>query len=40
MEVYGRTGQVLTVAQNGLRVRLAGKPEEDTPGDRPQVSRG
>jgi predicted dehydrogenase len=29
MEVYGRTGQVLTVAQNGLRVRLAGKPEED-----------
>jgi glucose-fructose oxidoreductase len=29
MEVYGRTGQVLTVAQNGLRVRLAGKPEEE-----------
>jgi predicted dehydrogenase len=29
MEVYGRTGQVLTVAQNGLRVRLAGKPEEN-----------
>lgn len=28
MEVYGRTGQVLTVAQNGLRVRLEGKPEE------------
>ena len=28
MEVYGRTGQVLTVAQSGLRVRLAGKPEE------------
>jgi predicted dehydrogenase len=28
MEIYGRTGQVLTVAQNGLRVRLAGKPEE------------
>jgi predicted dehydrogenase len=29
LEVYGRTGQVLTVAQNGLRVRLAGKPEEE-----------
>jgi predicted dehydrogenase len=28
MEVYGRTGQVLTVAQKGLRVRLAGKPED------------
>jgi predicted dehydrogenase len=28
MEVYGRTGQVLTVAQGGLRVRLAGEPEE------------
>ena len=28
MEVYGRTGQVLTVGQNGLRVRLEGKPEE------------
>jgi predicted dehydrogenase len=28
MEVYGRTGQVLTVGQGGLRVRLAGKPEE------------
>src|ERR1700737_583425 len=28
MEVYGQTGQVLTVAQDGLRVRLAGKPEE------------
>ncbi len=28
MEIYGRTGQVLTVAQDGLRVRLAGKPEE------------
>jgi len=28
MEIYGRTGQVLTVAQNGLRVRLAGKQEE------------
>jgi scyllo-inositol 2-dehydrogenase (NADP+) len=29
MELYGRTGQVLTVARNGLRVRLAGKPEEE-----------
>ena len=28
MEIYGRTGQVQTVAQNGLRVRLAGKQEE------------
>jgi predicted dehydrogenase len=28
MEIYGRTGQVLTVAQNGLRIRLAGKQEE------------
>jgi predicted dehydrogenase len=28
MEIYGRTGQVMTVAQSGLRVRLAGKPEE------------
>jgi predicted dehydrogenase len=40
MEIYGRTGQVLTVGLNGLRVRLAGKPEEirqgpaiPTPGD-------
>jgi len=29
MEVYGRTGQVITVAQKALRVRLAGKPEEE-----------
>ncbi len=28
MEVYGRTGQALTVGQKGLRVRLDGKPEE------------
>ncbi len=28
MEIYGRTGQVLTVEQTGLRVQLAGKPEE------------
>ncbi|WP_165250410.1 Gfo/Idh/MocA family protein [Paludisphaera soli] len=28
MEVYGRTGQVLTVAQDGVRVRLEGRPEE------------
>jgi predicted dehydrogenase len=28
MEVYGRTGQALTVGQRGLRVRLEGKPEE------------
>jgi predicted dehydrogenase len=28
MEVYGRTGQVLTVGQSGLRVRLPGKAEE------------
>jgi predicted dehydrogenase len=28
MEVYGRTGQVLTVGQGGLRVRLPGRPEE------------
>jgi predicted dehydrogenase len=28
MEVYGRTGQALTVGQSGLRVRLPGKPEE------------
>ena len=28
MEVYGRTGQVVTVGQSGLRVRLPGKPEE------------
>jgi predicted dehydrogenase len=28
MEIYGRTGQVLTVAENGLRVHLAGKQEE------------
>ena len=28
LEVYGRTGQALTVGQTGLRVRLEGKPEE------------
>jgi predicted dehydrogenase len=28
LEVYGRTGQVLTVGQDGLRVRLAEKAEE------------
>ncbi len=28
MEVYGRTGQALTVGQKGLRVRLEGKSEE------------
>jgi predicted dehydrogenase len=28
MEIYGRTGQVHTVEQNGLRVHIAGKPEE------------
>ena len=28
MEVYGRTGQAITVGQSGLRVRLPGKPEE------------
>lgn len=28
MEIYGRAGQVLTSGQNGLRVRLPGKPEE------------
>ena len=28
MEIYGRTGQVVTAARDGLRVRLAGKPEE------------
>src|SRR4029077_21200068 len=28
MEIYGRTGQVLTVGRDGLRVRLAGKQEE------------
>ncbi len=28
MEIYGRTGQVLTVAQDGVRVRLEDKPEE------------
>lgn len=28
MEVYGRTGQVLTVRQDGLRVRLPGHAEE------------
>jgi predicted dehydrogenase len=28
MEVYGRTGQLLTVGPGGLRVRLPGKPEE------------
>ena len=28
MEIYGRTGQVLTVGRDDLRVRLAGKPEE------------
>ncbi len=28
MEVYGRTGQALTVGQGGLRVRLPGKSEE------------
>jgi predicted dehydrogenase len=28
MEVYGRTGQALTVGQKGLRVRLEGKAEE------------
>ena len=31
MEIYGRIGQVLTVAQDGLRVRLPGKPEETRP---------
>jgi predicted dehydrogenase len=37
LEIYGRTGQVLTVARDGLRVRLAGKPEEvrQAPGLRP-----
>ena len=29
MEIYGRTGQALTVGQKGLRVHLAGMPEED-----------
>src|SRR6202046_5151332 len=28
MEVYGQTGQALTVGQGGLRVHLPGKPEE------------
>ncbi len=28
MEIYGRTGQVLTVRQDGLRVRLPGREEE------------
>ena len=28
MEIYGRTGQVQTAGQSGLRVRLSGKPEE------------
>ena len=28
MEVYGRTGQALTVGQDRLRVRLPGKPED------------
>jgi predicted dehydrogenase len=28
MELYGRTGQVVTVGQSGLRVHLPGKPEE------------
>ena len=28
MEIYGRTGQVLTVGQKDVRVRLEGKPEE------------
>ncbi|WZO97414.1 Gfo/Idh/MocA family oxidoreductase [Isosphaeraceae bacterium EP7] len=28
LEIYGRTGQVLTVAKDGLKVRLEGKPEE------------
>lgn len=28
LEVYGRTGQVLTVGQGGLRVRLEKRPEE------------
>jgi predicted dehydrogenase len=28
MEVYGSSGQALTVGQSGLRVRLPGKPEE------------
>jgi predicted dehydrogenase len=28
MEVYGRTGQALTVGQSGLKVHLPGKPEE------------
>jgi predicted dehydrogenase len=28
MEIYGRTGQALTVGQSGLRVHLPGKPEE------------
>jgi predicted dehydrogenase len=28
MEIYGRTGQVLTVGQRELRVRLPGRPEE------------
>jgi predicted dehydrogenase len=28
MEVYGRTGEVLTMGPSGLRVHLAGKPEE------------
>ena len=28
MEIYGRTGQAITVGQKSLRVHLAGKPEE------------
>lgn len=28
LEIYGRTGQALTVGLDGLRVRLPGKPEE------------
>ena len=31
LEIYGRTGQVLTVGQTGLRVHLAGQPEEVRP---------
>ena len=40
MEVYGRTGQVLTVAQNGLRVRLRGEAGGDPPGTAAHAARG
>ena len=40
MEIYGRTGQAITVGQKSLRVRLPGKPEEIRAGPPTRDPRG